>query len=181
MATNNATLGLFTAKDANTIQGGPAPYFKRGLLAGLQFDNTISVASYFAGVLPRGANAGYTATTGVKVILGWKSKSGLVTGAVKWAAAFNLAGATDVPNPEPDNFPVAGATNEVAATTTATTVQGITYTSISVPLAKIQNGQTTAPAAGDFFNLRVRRLGSADAADTLADQAILVSVELQDY
>jgi hypothetical protein len=96
---------------------------------------------------------------------------------------FNLAGQTDTPNPETDNFPVAGSANEITGTSSvsSTIVGGVVYTTISVPLVNIKNGQTTNAAGGDMYGIRVRRVGNTDAADTLLAPAILLNVELQDY
>lgn len=183
MATNNATLGFFTPKDVEAPFGGSTGFFKRGSTPVLAFDRISPFPdARFAGVLPHGANAGYTATTGVKVIVAWSSANAASTGSVVWGASFQLDGQTDKPVPYNDNFPAFNAANEIQAITpaNATTAGGMNYTTLSVPIASVQNGQTTAPIAGDHYRLRIRRVDE-NAADTMAGVAYLHSVELQDY
>lgn len=188
MATNNATLAVWTPCDAEVPFGGqvgirplrnsnnqlysiPALSFQ-----GQQVGKGSVSAAIFSGVLPQGTG-GYTGTTGIKVQL---VTNALTAGVVIWAASFELIGATDLPNPITENFPAYGNTNEVTQTATYTAAGLAIYTTIPVPIAKIQNGQTTAPAAGDMYRLRVR-CATDNPSDTLADFSNLFMVSLQDY
>jgi hypothetical protein len=70
----------------------------------------------------------------------------------------------------------------VTATTTVTSAVagGVTYTSMAVTIAKIQNGQTTAPAIGDLVRVRLRR-NISSASDTLSGPVIFLGGYLLDY
>lgn len=190
MATSNATLAIFTPNETEVPNGGQVALVKRAMgigqqgIAALQFqgqDAGHQQSSYalWDGVLPRGAN-GYTGTTGIKALVTWAGPK--QSQAVVWAASFQLDGATDLPAPAAENFPAYGTANEVSATgnCNSTTPSGMVQTLLTLPIAKIQNGQTTAPTAGDHFRFRLRRAVD-NAADTLTDYAYVYSVELYDY
>ena len=190
MASSNATLAVFTPNETEVPNGGQVALVKRALgigqqgIAALQFqgqDTGHQQSSYalWDGVLPRGVT-GYTGTTGIKALVTWAGPK--QSQAVVWAGAFQLDGATDQPAPAQENFPASGAANEVSATgaCNAVTAAGMVQTLLTIPLAKIQNGQATAPTAGDHFRFRLRRAVD-NAADTLTDYAYVYAVELYDY
>lgn len=187
MATNSSTLAQFQPADVQIFEAGQVRLEKMtnaldqyGIPA-LRFQGQAVgqkniTSALFVGVLPQGTG-GYSATTGVKVQIVSNSAT---AGVAVWAASFDLIGATDLPNPITELWPAFGGTNEVTGNATYTAAGLAIYTTISVPLAKIQNGQTTAPAAGDLFRLRLRR-ATDNASDTLADFANVFFVSLQDY
>lgn len=262
MSASGNTLAYFLPKDAQFAnpQTRQASLTKIGNKDVLQFKNGLpSTRAYFEGVLPRSSTNGFTSTTGIKVLVGWRGDPTLA-GKVKWAAAWDYAGQTDLLDPTVDNFAAIPATigniaaNEVATSTTAnaTTVGGMNYTLLTCTLANIENsnaitgatnanpivitttgnhgfstgqvitvasvgGNTnanqtsaitvlspttfsiavagnaaytsggtaspyaTAPAVGDHFRLRIRRVTEDTTNDTLAGIAYLCSVELYDY
>lgn len=190
MASSNATLAVFTPNETEVPNGGQVALVKRALgigqqgIAALQFQgqdtgHQQSSAALWDGVLPRGAT-GYTGTTGIKALVTWAGPK--QSQAVVWAGSFQLDGTTDLPAPAAENFPAAGAANEVSATGNCNSVtsSGMVQTLLTIPIAKIQNGQTTIPAVGDHFRFRLRR-ALENAADTLTDYAYVYSVELYDY
>lgn len=191
MATTNATLGWFGPLEADYNITGRAQFALIGTLGVLMFHpigstppNSVSELALFSGNIPRPAATFYSGTTGIKINLGWSSANAITTGKVAWAAAWELVGQTDLPSPYSDaNFPAYGATNEVAANTTVTSspAGGLTVTSISCTIANIKNGQTTSPAVGDFYRLRIRRKVEDTTNDTMNDIAYLHYVELVDY
>lgn len=190
MVATNATLGLFLPFEVDNPQSGQAKFDKRGTLGVLVFNPLLTVPYHgseqvvFAANIPRPAATFFSSTTGIKVNIGWSSASALVAGKVEWAAAWELIGQTDLPSPYSDaNFPAFSATNEVAVSTTVTAspAGGLTVTSISCTLANIKNGQTTAPAVGDYFRLRIRRKVEDTANDTMNDIAYFHYAELVDY
>lgn len=161
-----------------------------GGVAGILFDKPAELGTrggdpvcFWSGTLPGSATLGYSATTGIKVEIIWCTPNGNATGSVIWATAFDLKGATDKPiGPANANFPAYGASNEATVTTavTASPVGGVTYSVTSNTIANIQNGQTTAPAIGDHFRVRVRRKVES-ASDTLSGPAIMLAGYLLDY
>lgn len=160
-----------------------------GGVEGLLFDKPAELGNrggdpvcFWSGTLPGPATGGYSGTTGITVKIIWCTPNGNATGSVVWATAFDLKGATDLPvGPSNANFPAYGATNEVTATTAVTaTAGGVTYTSMAVTIAKVQNGQSTAPAIGDFFRVRLRR-NISSASDTLTGPVIFLGGYLLDY
>jgi hypothetical protein len=190
LATSNATLAIFTPNETEVPNGGQVALVKRAAgvgqqgIAALQFqgqDVGRQQSSYalWDGVLPRGAT-GYTGTTGIKALITWAGAK--QSQAVVWAGSFQLDGATDLPAPSAENFPAYAAANEVGATGACHTTisSGMVQTLLTIPIAKIQNGQTTAPAVGDHFRFRLRR-ALESASDTLTDYAYVYSVELFDY
>ena len=190
MASSNATLAVFTPNETEVPNGGQVALVKKALgigqqgIAALQFQgqdtgHQQSSTALWDGVLPRGTN-GYTGTTGIKALVTWAGPKQMQ--AVVWAGSFQLDGATDLPAPAAENFPAYGAANEVSATGACSTVtpSGMVQTLLSIPVARIQNGQTTAPAAGDHYRFRLRRAVD-NAADTPTDYAYVYSVELYDY
>ena len=190
MASSNATLAIFTPNETEVPSGGQVALVKRAMGIGQYGLATLAVSGTGYGAwtglfctlgqhsAPR--HDGYTGTTGIKALVTWAGSNR--SQSVVWAASFQLDGATDLPAPAAENFPAYGATNEVSATgnCNTTTPSGMVQTLISIPIAKIQNGQTTAPAAGDHFRFRLRRAVD-NAADTLTDYAYVYSVELYDY
>jgi hypothetical protein len=190
LASSNATLAVFTPNETEVPNGGQVALVKRAMgigqqgIAALQFQgqdtgHQQSSTALWDGVLPRGAT-GYTATTGVKALVTWAGPK--QSQAVVWAASFQLDGATDLPAPSAENFPATGSANEVSATgnCNVVTASGMVQTLLTIPIAKIQNGQATAPTVGDHFRFRLRR-AVENAADTLTDYAYVYSVELYDY
>lgn len=162
-----------------------------GSVPGILFDKPADLGNrggtpmcFWTGTLPGSATLGYSATTGVRVVLTWCTPNGNATGAVVWASAFDARNAaTDKPVGTTDaNFPAFGGTNEGTATTTVTSspVGGITTTTISNTIANIQNGQTTAPAIGDSFRVRLRR-NISSASDTLSGPVVFLVGYLLDY
>lgn len=195
MAASGQTLAVLTPGDCEIPSGGQVPLQKDSLSSqplyggvdNLRFQGSgtgqgnISAALWDAILLrSTAASTGYTGTTGVKVNILWYAKK--QTQAVVWAASFQLAGQTDLPAPATELFPAFSSTNEVTGTSNCntTTLGGLVLTTINVPLAKIQNGQTTAPAQGDYVRFRLRR-ALDNASDTLTDYAYVVMVELVDY
>lgn len=191
MTASGATLAILIPGDTEIPSGGNAALIKRGLGIGqfgtacleYQGQDTGHQQSNFAvwsGVLPRPATTGYSGTTGIKALVTWSAPK--TSQAVVWAGSFQLDGATDLPAPAAENFPAFAATNEVAATgnCNTTTANGMVQTLLSITIAKIQNGQTTAPAVGDHYRFRLRR-AIENASDTLTDYAHVYSVELYDY
>jgi hypothetical protein len=192
MSSSNATLAIFTPGNVEVPSGGQVALTKSNLgtaplyggIDTLRFQGQAvgqgsTSAAIWDAVLPRGAN-GYTGTTGIKALVTWWApKTSL---AVAWAGSFQLNGATDLPAPAVENFPAYDATNEVVATgnCNTTTYGGMVQTLLTIPIAKIQNGQTTAPAAGDMVRFRLRR-ATENTGDTLTDYAYVNSVELYDY
>ena len=190
MASSNATLAIFTPNETEVPNGGQVALVKRAMgigqqgIAALQFQGQdpghgqVSSALW-DGILPRGAT-GYTGTTGIRALVTWAGPK--QSQAVVWAGSFQLDGAADLPAPSAENFPAYGAINEVSAISNcnSTMPSGMVQTLISIPISKIQNGQTTVPAAGDHFRFRLRRAVD-NAADTLTDYAYVYSVELYDY
>lgn len=126
--------------------------------------------------LPTGTG-GYTATTGLEVHLKTNAPK---AGNVVWSARWQLVGATDVPNPITENFPAIGAANDTSVTTTYAGAGAEVEVTLQCTIAKIQNGQTTAPAAGDFVRLCITRVVTS-ASDTLQDYAKLFAGYVKDY
>lgn len=161
-----------------------------GGVPGLLFDKPADISGrggdpvcFWSGTLPGSATLGYSNTTGITVNLVWCTPNANVTGSVVWAVAFDLKGATDLPAGCSDaNFPLYGGANEVTATTAvgAVVAGAVTYTTMPVTKAKVQNGQTTAPAIGDHIRVRVRR-NISSASDTLTGPVILLAGYLLDY
>jgi hypothetical protein len=186
MAASAAQLACFIAADAEAPFGGVALNKKNGLTV-LQFQGQQTGAKNsqrvrFNFTIPGPSASGYSGTTGFKVKILWSSNSNGLTGAVVWGAAFQLSGATDLPLVAQENFPADNSSNEILATTSinATTAGGLNITTISVTIAEAQNGQTTAPAIGDFMRLQIRRV-TENAADTLTDNAFIHAVQVIDY
>lgn len=178
MAASAATLAQWTPKQADLLQSGQGVLSVQGTVGHLEFDPDTSWRAVFNGYLPGSSTTGYSATTGVKAVIAWRSHDAATTGAVVWAAQFALYGATDKPDPYTDIW---STTYEASTTTTVnSTAGGINYTTCTITITNMQGGQTTAPAIGDFFRLSIRRNGSS-ASDTMAGRADVLAVYLYDY
>jgi hypothetical protein len=195
MATSGATLATLTPGDVEIPNGGQVALYKYSLNANTQYggidclrfqgqgvgQGTISAALWdFILLRAAAASSGYTGTTGIQLKIHWFAPK--QSQAVVWAASFQLNGLTDLPAPGTENFPAGGSANEVSATAPCNviTAGGLVVTTINIPLAKIQNGQVTAPAQGDSVRLRLRR-ALDNAADTLTDYCYVTMVEAIDY
>lgn len=185
MAASAATLATFFPNQAE-LRGAPCRLVKFNGVPALVFPKENGVNSpiprvFFDGILLRPALTGYSGTTGIQVKIGWSAPGQQVSGAARFSVSFDLKGQTDAVVANASAFPADAATNETSSNTTVSATAGaINYTSLSVTIAKIQNGLTTAPAIGDFFRLQVRR-GVENAGDTIAGDIHIHSVELVDY
>lgn len=193
MASSAATLAQLTPGDCEIPSGGQVALQKQSLSPQPQYGGIDclrfqgqgvgqgnSSAALWDFILPRPAANGYSGTTGIKLVVSWWAPK--ASQAVVWAGSFQLIGGTDLPAPATELFPAFGSTNEVSATgnCNATTLGGLVQTTITVTIAKIQNGQTTAPTAGDMVRFRLRR-ATESASDTLTDYAYVIGVEAYDY
>jgi hypothetical protein len=187
VAASGATLGHYVPKDAE-LSGQAVSVGKHNGAPVLKFpkqdpglNNPIPFC-LFDGILLRPAATGFSSTTGVQVKVGWSAPRQDLSGAARFAVAVDLKGQTDLPSGVSDGMPAYGASNEIAGTSNvnASVAGGMNYLSISVPLSAIQNGQTTAPAVGDYFRLRLRRC-TESTADTIPHEVYVHSVELVDY
>ena len=185
MAASAATLAFFVPKDAELF-GQAVSVTKYNGVPALKFLKEYGASSpvpycFFAGILLRTATSGFSSTTGIQVKIHWSAPHGQVSGAARWAVAWDLKGQTDKPTANADGTPAYGSTYEDAAnTTTNSTAGGLNVTSISCTIAHIQAALTTAPAIGDFFRLRLRR-AVENAGDTISDEVYVHAVELVDY
>ena len=192
MATSAATIYSMDCGDVEIPSGGQVSLQKVNLSTGSQYGgidclpfqgNAVgqgnSQSAIWDFVLPRGVQ-GFTATTGIKIVVSWFGKK--QSQAVAWAASFQLNGQTDLPAPAVENFPVLGSTNEIIAVSNCntTTYAGLVQVTITLTLANIKNLQTTSPAAGDQVRFRLRR-ALENAGDTLNDFAYVTMVEAYDY
>lgn len=152
------TFDVFTPLDNNPPAANYATFDTRNSTAVLEFDTTTEESAVFVGIIPIGVNL----ASGIKVIIHWMADTA-TSGDCRWGAQFERA-TTDL---DADSFDTA-----VEATTATNGTSGI-QTTTTLTITTIDS-----LAAGERYRLKVYR-DVGDAADTMAGDAQLVSVEVR--
>jgi hypothetical protein len=152
------TLARFTHRDNQPPTSNFATLDTRNSIAVLDFDDTTKESSVFVGVIPEGA----VLTSGLSISIFWMATTA-TSGDCRWEVALER-GNTDL---DADSFDTA----QVGTTTTSGT-SGIPNKT-TITLTTIDS-----VAVGEFFRLRVAR-DAANGADTMAGDAELIAVEIQ--
>lgn len=116
---------------------------------------------------------GYTATTGLKLVVGFSAESPIVAGNVVLDFAAQGYAAND-----PVNVDAWGTAAASSATAVSTTPTGLKYITMALVKANVGNGE---PAAQERIRIRLRRTGFSAATDTVDGDIYIHSVELVDY
>lgn len=164
---NTDTLVKFVPGDAILLGGThDAKAGRRNGFPTLDFSDVATGAAIFQGVMDsRKAGANYSVT------IAWVAKEA-IAGDVIWDAAV-ARGVDDAAgfNIDADSFAAAIAGT---ADTTSTTLGRLTHTVIA-----LSNAQFDAVAAGELFQLRIRRTPTA-AGDTMVGDAQVIGVWVKD-
>lgn len=161
---SGATLYVWTAHANEPPAANFAVCDSRNSHFVLAFDAATAQSAVFRGVLPRNYAGG-----GVTVRLGWMAASAIV-GAVKWNAALERHQDT-TDDLDSDSFATAQTTTAIPPATSG----AVQYTDI----AFTNGAQMDLLAIGESFRLKITR-DAADAADTMAGNAQLLTIELRE-
>lgn len=153
------TLAVFTPGDNQPPASSFATLDTRNSALVLDFDAAADESAIFAGNIPEAA----VLTSGIVARIKWMATSA-TTGNVRWRVAFER-GTTDL---DADSFDTATeATGAANGTSGIETTTEITCTNID------------SLVAGDRYRVRVTRVGTDGANDTMSGDAELVTLELR--
>ena len=152
------TIAVFTPRDNQPPATNFATLDTRNSIAVLDFDTATEESAIFIGVIPEGA----VLTNGIIVRISWAAATA-TNGDCRWGVQWMRCN-TDI---DSDSFDTA---TEVATTTNGTS--GITN------LTSITCTAIDGLTVGDTYRLKIYR-DTTDAADTMAGDAELVSVEVR--
>jgi hypothetical protein len=158
-ASGTKTLAIFAPRDNNPPATLFATLDTRNSIAVLDFDAATIESAVFSSIIPEAA----VLASGLSVRLTWMATTA-TTGNVRWRVALER-GNTDL---DADSFDTATEANGAANGTS-----GI-LTTTSISLSTIDS-----VAVGEFYRLRISRVGSDATNDTMSGDAELIAVELQ--
>ena len=153
-------IGTFTPVDNQPPATGFATFDTRNSIAVYDFSPILDETVVFVGVVPPWCRLG----SGISVRLFWMVTSAVTSGDVRWQAEVERWGTDN----DTASFDTA-----TAVTTTCSGTNGVEVVSTITCTA------IDSLAVGDRFRLRVTRLGNSSAADTCANDAELVAVEVR--
>lgn len=188
MPTNSGTLASFIPADFSGRAGNlqQVSIVRKGTMAFLRFPAGVSSYAERTFLLPRpgaGSTLGYTATTGVKVIVHWMSDTLQSSGVVVWGAQIVPIGQTDLIRPDTaDQY--YSLSLEVFLPFSVNVAGGggnANMSVLSIPKNVIKGSLTTDAVGGDAARFRLRRAGAPGGSDTLQGDALIYLIELQDY
>jgi hypothetical protein len=156
----NKSLAFYTASDGQPPASNFATLDTRNSIMVLDFDAANTEYTVFAGVVPRNANL----ASGLKVIINWTATSA-TTGNCVWQAEF-----MDMDH-DLDNITWGTATTATATTNATSGISNVTTITL---LSSALDGLV----AGEFFLLRIARLGG-NGSDTMLGDAELISVSVE--
>ena len=156
----NKSLAFYTASDGQPPASNFATLDTRNSIMVLDFDAASTEYTVFAGVMPRNANL----ASGLKVIINWTATSA-TTGNCVWQAEF-----MDMDH-DLDNITWGTATTATATTNATSGISNVTTITL---LSSALDGLV----AGEFFLLRIARLGG-NGSDTMLGDAELISVSVE--
>jgi len=154
------SFALFTARDHNPPASNFATLDTRNSILVLDFDDAVTEIAYFVGVIPESVNT----SSGLDVRINWSAVSA-TTNNCNWESAF-IKMPFDL-----DAFPTPTA---VTSASTASSTNG----SQSIATLSHTSSQIDSLTGGDFFLLRISRLGGS-VADNMVGDAELISVEVR--
>lgn len=156
------SFAVFTARDHHPPAASYATLDTRNSILVLDFDDAVTEIVYFVGVIPESVNT----SSGLDVRINWSAASvTTTTNNCNWESAF-IKMPFDL-----DAFPTPTA---VTSASTANSTNG----SQSIATLSHTSSQIDSLTSGDFFLLRISRLGGS-AADNMAGDAELISVEVR--
>jgi len=157
-ASGTKTIAQFTPRDNQPPATAFATLDTRNSIALLDFDTATEEAAIFVGVIPEAA----VLTSGITVSITWTAATA-TSGDCRWGAQWMRCN-TDI---DSDSFDTATeATTTTSGTSGIPSVTSITCTSID------------SLAVGEMYRLKIYR-DTADAADTMAGDAELLTVEVR--
>lgn len=131
----------------------------------LDFDAALDEAAVFKTILPRNYGSG-----GLTVYVHWVAATA-TSGVVVWSAEIERDG-EGIQDIDADGFATAQTAQATAPATSGNIdIQAITFT---------DGAQIDSLAVGEGFRLRIKRLGSSDANDTMAGDAELWGIEIKE-